>query len=217
MKSSFELFLALTVAALLAACRHDVPQAVHRSDGREAPLRCVACHEPEFKSTTRPPHVGARPESCGVCHTQSAWGHARIEHPWWQLTGAHARAAEDGALAGADQRVKCFWCHRGEPAQFAGTSKECIGCHAEDLQGVKFPGHDSFATTCESCHSTEAWKPATHPVAVPVPATSASAPLASASSKPALTHAPPVPKALPRPTPVTGRTPDIISHASRHH
>ena len=216
MKSSSELLLALA-AALLVACRHAAPDAVHLGESRESPFRCVACHEPEFKSTTRPPHVAARPESCGVCHTQSSWGPARIEHPWWQLTGAHARAAADQGLAGTENRVKCFWCHRGEPAQFAGTSKECIGCHAEDLQGVKFPGHDSFGSACESCHSTEAWKPATHPV-VPLPPVGASAPSATASGKPAV--APAAATARP-PSPVPHRPipvkPDITSGASRRH
>jgi hypothetical protein len=219
-KNSFEPLLALT-AALLVACCHGAPDAVHRSDSRDSPLRCAACHEPEFMGTTRPPHAGARPETCGVCHTQSSWGGARIEHPWWQLTGAHTRAAADRELAGAENRVKCFWCHRGEPAQFAGTSKECIGCHAEDRQGVKFPGHDTFASTCESCHSTEAWKPATHPVVTFTPV-SAAPPPPSATAKPPRVPAPhvspaQVPTQVPRPPPVSVKVPDITSAASRRH
>jgi hypothetical protein len=219
-KNSFELVLALT-AALLVACRQDAAGAVHKSDSRDSPLRCVACHAPEFKSTTRPPHSGARPETCGVCHTQSSWGHARIEHPWWQLTGAHSRAAADQGLAGTEKRVKCFWCHRGEPAEFAGTSKECISCHAEDRQGVKFPEHDSFADTCETCHTTEAWKPATHP-AVTLTPISSSPPPSTSSAKPAATptsHQPAVraPTPVLRPTPVPVKKPDITSAASRRH
>jgi hypothetical protein len=219
-KSNFELALALT-ATLLVACHHDAPGAVHGSDGHDSPLRCVACHAPEFKSTTRPPHSGARPETCGVCHTQSSWGHARIEHPWWQLTGAHTRAAADQGLAGTENRVKCFWCHRGEPAQFAGTSKECIGCHAEDRQGVQFPEHDTFADTCETCHSTEAWKPATHPIVTLTPVSAAPSP-PSSKAKPVAITAPnqsPVRASTPvlRRTPIPVKTPDITSAASRRH
>ena len=235
MKSSSELLAALT-AALLVACHQDAPSAVHRSDGHDSPFRCVACHEPEFKSTTRPPHAGARPEACGVCHTQSSWGHARIEHPWWQLTGAHARAAADRNVAGTENHVKCFWCHRDEPAQFAGTSKECIGCHAEDFQAVTFPGHDTFGSACETCHSTEAWKPATHPVVGLPPALSSAPPPPSSKPNPPAaptSHRPPTPTPtatqtptstptatpVPRPTrvPVPVNKPDVTSGASRRH
>lgn len=220
MKSSFRLRWAL-LSAWLCACNQSAPGDSH---AESSPFRCAACHTPEFNSTARPPHAGARPETCGVCHSQASWGRARIEHPWWALTGAHARAAEDKALAGVEKRVKCFWCHRGEPAQFSGTAKDCIGCHADDRQGVKFPGHDSFSTSCQNCHSTDAWKPAAQPVAVPPPPTPSSNSLVPAPKTKRTPHAAPAPTgkpiviptsppAPPRPIPA----PDITSHASRRH
>jgi len=223
MKSSFRLLSALLVA-LLWACNQSAPGDSHAD---VSPFHCAGCHTPEFNSTARPPHAGARPETCGVCHSQGSWGHARIEHPWWALTGAHARAAQDKTLAGVEKRVKCFWCHRGEPAQFAGTPRDCVGCHADDRQGVKFPGHDGFSTSCQNCHSTEAWKPAEHPVAVPLPPTPSPSSIAPPPKTKRTPRAVPIPTRTPvampttppttPPTPPrTAPTPDITSHASRH-
>jgi hypothetical protein len=211
-KSGFEHWLAL-LGALLLVCCQDAPDA----QAGNRPWRCAACHQPEFKSTTRPPHERARPEACGVCHVQSSWHGVRIEHPWWALTGAHARAAADQGVAGVEQRVKCFWCHRGEPPVFGGTPSACIGCHAEDRSGVPFPEHDTFSADCETCHSSEAWKPARHPLvaAAQPPALSASTVTPTKppvpSSHPSAGHA--TPAAKPRVT----SPPDIVSHASRHH
>ena len=33
----------------------------------------------------------------------------------------------------------------------------------DDYDGASYPGHAKFATSCEDCHSTEAWKPARAP------------------------------------------------------
>jgi hypothetical protein len=219
-KSGFELYLALLVALLLACC-----QDASHAGTTDRPWSCAGCHVPEFKSTARPPHENVRPEACGVCHAQSSWHGVRIDHPWWALTGAHARAAADQSLAGKEQRVKCFWCHRGEPAVFGGTPTTCIGCHAEDRVGVQFPEHDTFSTSCETCHSSEAWKPARRPLVAPrLPAAAPSAaivksakstkaPVAAPRSSPSHVTSTPKPPATPPATP----PPDIVSHASRRH
>jgi hypothetical protein len=228
-KRSSKLLVTL-LAATLVACSKPAPDAAHVD---RDPLRCSLCHTPEFSSTDDPPHAGARPATCGVCHTQSSWGHVRIEHPWWALTGAHARAAEDRTLAGTEHHVKCFWCHRGEPAIFAGTKKECIACHEDDRRGVTFPEHDSFAQNCELCHSTEAWKPASRPpsqaaIAQPESPARLSPPApqprevppspAVRATPPPPTHAPSLPAApTTRPKPAPLPAPDVVSHATRRH
>jgi hypothetical protein len=211
-KSGFELSAAL-LAALLLACCQDTPPA--RPTDR--PWSCAGCHVPEYKSTTRPPHENARPETCGVCHAQSSWHGVRIDHPWWALTGAHARAAADQSLAGKENRVKCFWCHRSEPAVFGGTPTTCIGCHAEDRIGVQFPEHDTFSTSCETCHSSEAWKPARHPVAAPPAPPAPSASTAKSAHGPVVAPQPSAGHVTSTPKPPKTPPPDIVSHASRRH
>jgi hypothetical protein len=151
-KSASEVaFCCFLAMAALSACGKGEDHA--KSDD---PARCASCHTPEYGATKNPPHAGVRPTACGVCHVQTSWHGARIEHAWWPLTGAHARAAEDRALAGEEKRVKCFWCHRGDPPVFKGTPKECVACHDEDRRGVR--DHEE-RTACAECHSTEAWKP----------------------------------------------------------
>ena len=46
------------------------------------------------------------------------------------------------------------------------TPTACVGCHQADYDGSPYPGHDGFPTTCNDCHGTSAWTPAsggTHP------------------------------------------------------
>ena len=66
----------------------------------------------------------------------------------WPLTGAH-------------ETLACGTCHVGEPPVYQGTPTLCVGCHQDDYDGSPFPGHADFPTTCENCHTTTAWIPAT--------------------------------------------------------
>ena len=211
MKSASRWLLLLSVAA----CKNDV----HAE--RDDPTRCQTCHMPEFETTKHPPHVDARPTTCGVCHTQKEWHRWRVEHPWWELTGAHARAAADEKLAGKENQVKCFWCHRGDPATWKDTKKECIACHEEDRSLSHFPDHETFQDTCQDCHSTDAWKPAKRPVRLePDPSArsdDAGAPQPPTNEKPTA----PKPKPKPKPLPSVSTTaqphpPDVVTRPSRH-
>ena len=105
--------------------------------------RCASCHMPEFQAARHPVHVGERPTTCPVCHTQAAWRPSRLEHRW-PLTGAHAKG-------------NCFYCHTGEPPTFQGTKRDCIACHRPEYE--RAPHHERNPTTCQECHSTEAWSP----------------------------------------------------------
>lgn len=234
MKSSSERLLVFVLVALAAACR-EPPRAAPahgdagaRDGGPEGdPQRCAGCHMPEFRTTHHPPHPDARPTTCGVCHTQASWHRWRVDHPTWELTGAHLRAAQDESVAGVEKHVKCFWCHRGDPPVFEGTKKECVACHEEDREEVRLPGHTEFGTACETCHSTDKWKPAKRP-----PRTTehdAGAPHDAGASVDAGTHTVPTPKptAAPKPTatapkptattPPRPPAPDVTSRASRRH
>lgn len=209
---------AFLIAVVVVACR-DEPAPIAAEHRRESPTKCATCHLPEFETTKHPPHVDARPTTCGVCHTQTSWSHWRVEHPFWELTGAHARAAADKELAGKENQVKCFWCHRGDPATWKDTKKECVACHEEDKSTSRFPDHDTFADTCQDCHSTEKWKPAKKPPRAPdVAPVDAPVDAGAPEPKPSATVTPkPKPKPVtPKPTATpTSKPPDVITRPSR--
>lgn len=189
-------------AAALAACTGKSPAPeVHDSDMGKFGA-CASCHMPDYDQVRRPLHVGVKPVSCGICHTQDSWRPSRLDHPW-PLSGAH--------LMGT-----CFYCHKGDPPQFKGTPKECVGCHREDYESAPDHVELSFPTTCEQCHSTTAWKPRladapaapTRPPPPPEPVPSAAPSATATVPKPHPTWVPP-----PHPTP-TPTTTDTISGAS---
>ena len=111
------------------------------------PTACVSCHEQDRAGVTEPPHDGFSSE-CQTCHGTASWDSADFAHTTFPLTGAH-------------QSVECSSCHTGTPTVFAGTARECVGCHQADYDGSPFPGHSDFATTCQTCHTTTGWVPAT--------------------------------------------------------
>lgn len=110
------------------------------------PTACVSCHSADLASAAQPPHAGFSTE-CQSCHGTASWDGASFEHAVFALTGAH-------------EAIACASCHTGMPAVFTGTPSECVGCHLEDYETSPFPGHSAFATTCQDCHSTAAWRPA---------------------------------------------------------
>ena len=128
------------LTATCASCHGEPPL----YDG--TPTECVSCHEQDRASVTEPPHDGFSSD-CSTCHGTLSWASADFAHTSFPLTGAHEAAA-------------CSSCHAGTPAVFTGTPRECVSCHQQDYDGSPFPGHSSFATTCQDCHSTSAWVPA---------------------------------------------------------
>jgi hypothetical protein len=109
------------------------------SNGRYVgtPTTCVACHAANDQ------HKGALGTACASCHTTKAWKPATFNH-----------AKASFPLTGAHRGVTCQKCHGGD--QFKGTPTTCAACH------TKPSSHGSaFSGTCNSCHTTKAWKPAT--------------------------------------------------------
>lgn len=99
---------------------------------------CVTCHTD--------PHKGQLGQQCQQCHSANDWktvnnfDHSRTR---FVLTGAHSKTA-------------CEKCHTpsepgGQPRWTGLAFDRCTSCHSD-------PHHGSFANTCESCHSTVAWK-----------------------------------------------------------
>ena len=113
---------------------------------------CRACHLDDYAATTNPDHEAAGlPLSCETCHTPEGWSPAsaaaHLPDGVFPLTGGHAGRA-------------CTECH--DPADYAAVARTCHGCHADDYAATTNPNHQAsgFPTTCESCHQTTAWSPA---------------------------------------------------------
>jgi Cytochrome c7 and related cytochrome c len=142
----FALLLALAIAAAFgmagAACGGLTSgKGDHVEVGNK---QCVVCHRDEYLATTKPPHPGLFPETCADCHTQREWSPAKFTHPF-PLVGKHAE-------------IGCVGCH-GDPPNY-NLPKTCVGCHKADYDSSPYPGHQTFPTTCDDCHNTLAWKPA---------------------------------------------------------
>ncbi len=109
------------------------------------PTACVGCHQADYDGSPFPGHASF-PTTCQDCHTNDSWVPALFDHSW-PLEGAHAQ-------------TDCSSCHVGSPPVYEGTGTLCVDCHRSDYDGSPYPGHDTFAFTCQDCHSTNAWTPA---------------------------------------------------------
>lgn len=115
------------------------------------PAACITCHQTHYNATTNPAHGPAGfPTTCQSCHTTAAWVPGTFDHnaTAFPLTGAHRSTA-------------CNQCH-GDGV-YAGKSIACVACHQTDYNATTDPGHVAAAipTTCQNCHGTTAWQPAT--------------------------------------------------------
>lgn len=125
----------------------------HANGYAGTPTVCFACHEEQFNLSINPNHNGIGiPTDCETCHsTNPGWEPASfpIHSNYYPLEGAHATISSD-----------CFICHEGD---YNNTPNECFGCHADDYNQTTDPNHAAaqFPTTCETCHTTVAWTPAT--------------------------------------------------------
>jgi hypothetical protein len=136
----------LCALGLATAC--SVSSAAPHAASTDPEQRCAGCHAADYAAANHPQHAGVKPLECAVCHLQRSW-HPSVSNHTWPLTGAHAHA-------------ECSECHGKLPGTYAGTDRACVGCHRRDYDDARYPGHDSFALTCQDCHDTRAFKPATH-------------------------------------------------------
>jgi len=114
---------------------------------------CISCHQKDFQGTTNPNHVaGGFSTNCQQCHTTVAWQPAAFDHSQvnFPLTGAHTVPPR-----------QCTDCHVNNNYNL--TSTTCVSCHLKDFQGTTNPNHvaGSFSQSCDLCHTTASWQPAT--------------------------------------------------------
>ena len=117
------------------------------------PRECYGCHRTNYEQTRDPNHVAAGyPTTCELCHqaSDSSWDQADSNHnTFFALQGVHAT-------------LDCAACHIS--GVYAGTSRECYGCHRANYEQTRDPNHVAagFPTTCDSCHraSDTSWNQA---------------------------------------------------------
>lgn len=110
---------------------------------------CYSCHFTEYESTTTPNHKSAGFDTdCSRCHNMTGqnWAGTGYNHNFFPLTGGHS--------------IDCNSCHT---QGYKGLSSDCVSCHLSDYNATTNPAHvtASFSKECKSCHSINAWKPAT--------------------------------------------------------
>ena len=123
-----------------------------RTNYNSAPTACSGCHMADYNGTTNPPHASSSfPTTCETCHTTAGWTGATFNHSWWPLVGAHQ----------VPPRV-CTDCHTGGNYS-TNPPTACSGCHMANYNGTTNPPHvsNNFPQTCQTCHNTVAWQPAT--------------------------------------------------------
>lgn len=110
------------------------------------PNSCAGCHGALASAARDPVHAGLS-TSCSACHKTDTFKPSTFKHAW-PLAGTHAKLA-------------CGSCHQGNPARYEGTEPACVSCHQADRARADrtVSGHASYATTCESCHGFDAFRP----------------------------------------------------------
>ncbi len=129
----------------------------HQVDYNAAPLGCDGCHTGDDFSVNQ--------QTCNDCHAaydtpfmtqhQQEFGANCLEcHDGLDRMTDFDHSQTDFPLEGQHATANCAGCHVNN--QFEDLPAECVACHAEPAIHAGL-----FETTCESCHTTEAWSPAT--------------------------------------------------------
>ena len=114
---------------------------------------CSDCHLNDYQNSINPNHQQlGLDQACEVCHTSAPdWQPASftIHNDFYLLEGAHLSISND-----------CSSCHNND---YINTGNLCIDCHNNDYNNTSNPNHQTtgFGTDCETCHSQNAWEPAT--------------------------------------------------------
>ena len=95
--------------------------------------RCISCHQSDDV------HKGQEGQQCQLCHSDSRWTQARIDHDLFVFP-----------LLGKHYDLKCKQCHK-KPT-FKDAPVACYACHKKDDEHKQRLG-----TRCEQCHNTRGW------------------------------------------------------------
>lgn len=118
-------------------------------------VSCANCHSLDYSSSTQPPHeLMSFSNSCTECHTTETWIPSTYEHSDLN-TGF--------LLKEAHTDVACIECHSVWNVTTEPRTCYDANCHLTDYQETTEPNHvqNGFpGSSCESCHTEIAWKPA---------------------------------------------------------
>jgi hypothetical protein len=203
-------FAVVIVAALVGgACDISTSPPIGKVEKSE---KCATCHMEDYENARN--HVGKRPPTCEICHTQKAWHEKHLDHPF--------------ALTGKHETTDCFDCHTGKKPKFEGTPKKCFACHEADFEkeNERKAFHKENGTECENCHLTSGWadwtpekkepphppppEPTSRPTALPTATATATATAIATSPQPTQKPIPrpnPTPRPIPTPVPTPIPTP----------
>ena len=126
--------------------------ACHNQNYNTTPNTCYACHTANYNSAVNPNHITNNfSTDCQTCHSSNAWKPGTFDHntTGFALTGAHATISNE-----------CASCHNGN---YVSTPNTCYACHSANYNSAVNPNHvtNNFSTDCQTCHSSNAWNPAT--------------------------------------------------------
>ncbi len=110
---------------------------------------CIACHQSDYDAQHA--GTGLPTSGCTDCHT--------VDGPWSNASFDHATASGGFALAGRHDAIACTKCHDptgGAPLFQAQGDGDCFACH-EDRWTVAHGQGGGTPTTCEDCHTRNAW------------------------------------------------------------
>jgi class III cytochrome C family protein len=142
----------------------------HTGRSETMPAKCLACH---IEIATRRDqgrgfHAQVKDKACTECHPDHAgrdfqlisWDGGSPEtfdhrRSGWPLEGKHAQVACRDCHQAKCQKSAVTAKIRVRPASrsWLGLDTQCVSCH-QDVHG------GTLASTCESCHTLQGWKPA---------------------------------------------------------
>jgi hypothetical protein len=141
----------------------------HESGKEISGAKCLSCHK-EIKAQIEARHgfhYASAGSTCISCHKEHLGRSAMIT----RFDSNQFDHSKTGfLLKGKHGQVKCEECHSAKyiksqdviktlgehPRQtFLGLDRQCVACHTDRHQG-------SVSTNCESCHTVNAWTPATN-------------------------------------------------------
>ena len=113
--------------------------------------QCFSCHKSNYDGVQDPNHVSSNfSTDCTTCHSTTAWIPSTFNHTTtkFPLTGAHTS-------------VDCVKCHA---SGYTNTPTDCYSCHKTKYDATTNPKHTQTnypSGSCQTCHKTTAWTPAT--------------------------------------------------------
>jgi hypothetical protein len=141
----------------------------HSSKSDEVPAKCTECHTriADQRRTGRGLHAKSKFADCVLCHVEHQGRDFELVH-FEGGTAAFDHGQTGYALTGRHAGLECRKCHTPEHIRddglrrspnvdikrtYLGLKADCASCHFDEHRG-------QMKGTCESCHTTAGWRPA---------------------------------------------------------